>query len=59
MSLRRMAREAGLSYSYVKEVAAGRVQPRDHNAQKFATVLGCTVEDFSTPRPDTATGSAA
>jgi len=46
-----LAREAGLSESFIKYVESGRCQPRDYNADKIADALQCSVEDFSTPKP--------
>lgn len=47
-----------MATSYIKYVEGGHCQPSDVNARKFARVLGCTVEDFSTPK-EQASGSAA
>lgn len=47
LTIRRLAVDAGLSYSLVRKVLAGERQLSDLTAHKVARVLGCPVETFS------------
>lgn len=47
-----LARTTGFARSYIRAIEAGGCQPGDLYAGALAEVLGCTVRDFSDPKPD-------
>ncbi len=59
MTQKDFAIACGFALSFIKYVEAGRSQPSDVNALVMCDVLHCTIEDISTPKTATSSGSAA
>lgn len=50
LSMAALARTAGVSYSFVKQITYHRQRPSDVIVHKLAVALGCTAADLTRPR---------